>query len=848
MTALRDEQTSLSPLGDLGRFGDRPALVAGEHVLSHADLARRVRERAERLGSRRRLVLLECRNDVETVVTYLAALEGQHPVMLTGPDCPADELVRTYRPQVLARGAALEEQEHVPAVAPHPDLAVLMSTSGSTGSPKLVRLSGENLRSNAASIATYLELGADDRAVTTLPLQYCYGLSVLNSHLLVGGSVLLTDASVVEERFWTEFDAAGATSFAGVPHTFDLLDASGFAQREVPALRTVTQAGGGLGPDAVRRYARLGQARGFDFVVMYGQTEATARMAYLPAGLAAVRPESIGVPIPGGHLRIDGGGHVGELVYSGPNVMLGYACAPADLALGRTVHELHTGDLARQHSDGLFELVGRSSRFAKLFGLRIDLDRMESLVADAGAPARVVEHGERLHAFVTRHRDTAKAAVVARRLGLPDHAVAAHVVAELPRTPAGKPDRAALVRHAEAVERDRAIDADRVSARRIRDLYAHLLGRPDATEDDSFVTLRGDSLSYVEASVRLSAMVPHLPLDWAQRTAAQLAVAGSPHRRLSRWWTQVETPVALRALAIVLIVGTHANLLAVMGGAHVLLAIVGFNLARFQLSRAPRRERRRSLLTAARNVALPSALWIGGVALLTGMYDASTALMLNNLLGSPTWDARWQFWFLEVVVWVLLGAAVILPLAAVDRLERARPFEFAAVVLAGALLVRYLMVGLEAGATERYALPVVLWCVALGWLAARARTDRERLWTSCAAVVASWGFFGDPVREALVAGGVCLLVWVPRLRVPRVVLPAVSTLAASSLFVYLSHWQVYPLLEVDHPLLATLASFGVGIALWRGYAVVAGRLARLRSRVPLFLPACSPTSSAMTRR
>ena len=804
-------------------------------MLSYADLAGRVRERVAALGGVRRLVLLECHNDIETVVTYLAALEGRHPVLLAGPDCLRDDLVATYRPGVVASGAALKvypQNSH----ALHEDLAVLLSTSGSTGSPKLVRLSHENLRSNARSIAAYLELTPDDRAATSLPMHYCYGLSVVNSHLLVGASLLLTDASVVDERFWDDFATARATSFAGVPHTFDLLDSTGFAERELPPLRYVTQAGGRLDPETVRRYAQLGRRRGFDLFVMYGATEATARMAYLPPHLAHDRPDTIGIPVPGGTLRIDGGdgGEVGELVYSGANVMLGYAHGPEDLALGRTVHELRTGDLARQHEDGLFELVGRVSRVAKLFGVRIDLDRVEELAASAGASSRAIEYDGCLHLFVTRHRDVAEVRALGKRFGLPAHAVKVDVLLELPVTANGKPDHGALTRHAEAAARNgQPLVNGPVTAGRIRDLYAQVLGRHDATENDSFISLRGDSLSYVEASVRLGRLLSTVPNDWAQLSARQLALqARAP---VSSWTATVETSVVLRAVAIVLIVASHANVLTVMGGAHVLLAVVGFNLARLQLTGESRHERRRGLFRAARNIALPAALWIGGVTLLTGMYDTSTALMLNNLLGSDTWDVRWQFWFLEAAVWALVGVGVVLPLAAVDRLERAYPFAFATGVFAVALGVRYSMVPGEAGPTERYALPVVLWCVALGWMAARASTRRERVITSVAAVLACWGFFGDPVREALVAGGVCLLVLVPRMPVPAVLLPLLSTLAASSLFVYLTHWQVYPHLEMDHPVLATLASFAVGVLAWRTYglltqALLGGRAASASER------------------
>ena len=811
-------------------FGDTPALLAGGRVVTYAELDERVRERVDALGPVRRLVLLTGGNDVETVVSYLAALRGGHPLLLASPDADGP-LLSTYRPDVVLSGGVLAEWHAGTAHDLHPDLALMLSTSGSTGSPKLVRLSHENVRSNAASIASYLRLTADDRAATSLPLHYCYGLSVLSSHLAVGASLLLTDVSVADERFWTEFRDAEATSFAGVPYTFDLLDADGFAARDLPSLRYLTQAGGRMAPDRVRHYARLGRERGFDLVVMYGQTEATARMAYLPADLAEARPDCIGIPVPGGSLRLEpvdgpaGSEEVGELVYSGPNVMLGYATEPADLARGHTVEELRTGDLARQHEDGLWQIVGRQSRVAKIFGLRVDLDRVEALAADDGVAARAVEHDGRLVLFVTRHLDLASARSVAAGCGLPAHAVAAHVVTSFPTTSSGKPYHATLERHAAVLAARHRPDPVElpVTPDRVRDLYAELLGRPDATVDDSFVSLHGDSLSFVEASVQLVDLLDDLPPGWAELSAQELASgsAAPASRPVRRTWRRqpVETSLVLRAVAIVLVVGTHANLLTVMGGAHILLAVAGFHLARFQLTDRCRTDRRRGLVRSARNVALPSALWIGAAAVVTGMYDGSTALLLNFLLGSSSWDDRWQFWFLEAAVWSMVGLAALASVPFLDRIERRRPFATAGVAVAVTLGLRYVLVGVEAGPTERYALPVVLWCVALGWLADRADTVRRRTITTLVAGVGVWGFFGDPVREVLVAAGVALLVWVPRIPVPRPVVRLLGVVAASSLFVYLTHWQVYPHLEDDHPLLATLSSFAVGIVCWRAHEV-----------------------------
>ncbi|HEU5108877.1 MAG TPA: AMP-binding protein, partial [Micromonosporaceae bacterium] len=288
---------------DLARHGDAPALITEDGTVTYAELAPRVDDFARRLGPGRRLVLLAGRNEPDAVVAYLGALAGGHPLLLT-PDDPAavDSLVAAYDPDVVVRRAArrwtVRDRRPGSAHDPHPDLVLLLSTSGSTGSPKLVRLSAANLAANAEAIAEYLDLRGTDRAATTLPMHYCYGLSVVNSHLVRGGGLILTDRSVTDPSFWKLFRRAAGTAFAGVPYTFDLLDRVGFEELDLPHLRYVTQAGGRLAPERVARYAALGRRRGWRLFVMYGQTEATARMAYLPPDLAETRPQAIGRPIP----------------------------------------------------------------------------------------------------------------------------------------------------------------------------------------------------------------------------------------------------------------------------------------------------------------------------------------------------------------------------------------------------------------------------------------------------------------------------------------------------------------------------------------------------------------------
>ena len=241
-------------------------------------------------------------------------------------------------------------------------------------------------------IAEYLDIRETDRAATTLPMSYCYGLSVIHSHLLVGAGLILTDRSVVDEEFWELFRRHRGTSFAGVPYTFELLESVGFDAVDLPHLRYVTQAGGRMPPERVHRFAELAQESGFELFVMYGATEATARMSYLPPELALSRPNTIGRPIRGGSFTIEpldewADDDVGELVYRGPNVMMGYAHGPDDLALGKTVETLRTGDIARLCADGLYEVVGRNSRFVKMYGLRIDLQQIEAALRARGMPA-----------------------------------------------------------------------------------------------------------------------------------------------------------------------------------------------------------------------------------------------------------------------------------------------------------------------------------------------------------------------------------------------------------------------------------------------------------------------------
>jgi acyl-coenzyme A synthetase/AMP-(fatty) acid ligase len=274
---------------------------------------------------------------------------------------------------------------HVPA-------QVLLPTSGSTGSPKMFRLPPSALAATASAVSADLEIGATYIAPTTLPLHYSYGLSVLNSHLYAGATIVLTNNSVVTREFWRDFDQAACTSFAGVPYTYSMLRRLRFSPSDHPSLHTMTQAGGRLSNELRHHFHGLMSAAGGRFIVMYGQTEATARLAVLAHDDLPGRHEAAGRAISGGRFAIAGptgetsdADVEGEVIYYGPNVMHGYAENTTDLAAPDQLYgRLETGDRGRLDPDGYLWLTGRDKRIAKVFGTRMSLDDIEAQIAARG--------------------------------------------------------------------------------------------------------------------------------------------------------------------------------------------------------------------------------------------------------------------------------------------------------------------------------------------------------------------------------------------------------------------------------------------------------------------------------
>lgn len=268
-------------------------------------------------------------------------------------------------------------------------LSLLMTTSGSTGSPKLVRYKYGNLEANARNVAKAFGWTAKERCIADLPIQYTMGLNVINSHLVVGATILLIKSNLMSLDFWNFIKEQKGTNFTGVPYSYEILTKLRFTRMDLPDLLTIAEGGGKLTDDLYEELARYARENGKRFCPTFGTTETSARMAFCPPDMSGIKLGTIGKAIPEGELLLinDEGKLIdeieaqGELVYRGPNVTMGYAECKEDLAKGDEWQgEYNTGDIARRDIDGFYYIVGRKKRFIKLFGLRISLDQCESII------------------------------------------------------------------------------------------------------------------------------------------------------------------------------------------------------------------------------------------------------------------------------------------------------------------------------------------------------------------------------------------------------------------------------------------------------------------------------------
>lgn len=420
-------------------------------------------------GPGHKLAFLFFANKPGHIAAYLSLLAAGHVPALFDPGLAPDlvaRLIETYSPALVVGQSRLAPlpcwraldglgapcwRTGAEGPALHPDLCLLLSTSGSTGSPKLVRLGRKAVAANTDAIVGALAIGATERALAHLALHYSFGLSVLQTHLAAGASLVPTGRTMMEMEFWDLARGQGVTSLSGTPFHIAMLKRLDIERLDVPALSVIAQAGGRLAPELALAMARTMAARGGRFHVMYGQTEAAPRLSVMPALQVAGRPASVGLPLEGGAFEIEGANGVadtpGPVLYRGPNVMMGYALSAGDLAHGDEMGgRLATGDLGYLDAEGYLFLTGRAARFAKAGGVRVSLDELEAMAGplrrvaaiEAGGAIRLFAEGATAGEISTLRRD------LQGRLRLGSGFLKVEALAQLPLTSQGKVDYQAL--------------------------------------------------------------------------------------------------------------------------------------------------------------------------------------------------------------------------------------------------------------------------------------------------------------------------------------------------------------------------------------------------------------------
>lgn len=420
-------------LDSIWLHGNKTALVNPEgHKFTYDFLRQDVESLCSNFQGNKGLAILLSKNNKESIVGYLAFLMSDIVPILLAPKVTQFNLkkyIDIYHPQYLYLDFPFDEESYfelsktnsfylyaskddVGAENIHSSLRLLLTTSGSTGSPKLVRLSDNNLRSNCEMIISSLPMKDGDIAITTLPFHYSYGLSILNTHLLAGLTIQLNEYSVVQREFWKLLYNSKSTTFGGVPFLYQQMNQIGFDKLLNSQVRYLTQAGGKLAGAPLDNIYRTCAIGNIDFYIMYGQTEATARMSVLSPAEAVKHPGSIGKAIQPGKFSLtslESGDNpsersVGELIFHGENVAMGYAQKLTDLQLGDEFKGvLKTGDLAYFDEDGFPYIVGRISRFGKIRGVRFSLDDLEYLLQNINVNIVIIEVQDKL--FIVANQD-----------------------------------------------------------------------------------------------------------------------------------------------------------------------------------------------------------------------------------------------------------------------------------------------------------------------------------------------------------------------------------------------------------------------------------------------------------
>lgn len=426
------------------------------------DLAGRIKSMVDP----RSLVFMLTRNDVGGLAWVMSTIFSDNVPLILSANTESgllDNLLDVYRPKYICmpEDMPFEGRSHGlrygykiidtgnDRVLMNSELSHLLPTSGSTGSPKLVRHKYANIEAAGLNISTFFQLSATDRPLMVLPLHYTMGLSMVFSHLRVGATILITDLSMTDLRFWKFMKEERATSFTGVPFSYEILDKMRFTRMKLPELTLLTQGGGKMPSDLNLKFAEYCRDNGKRWIATYGQSEGTARMAWLPPEFAVSKMGSIGIAVPNGRLSLrDSEGNeitespaIGEMCYEGKNVTMGYARCRDDLALGDERNGfLPTGDIAYRDDDGFYFIRGRMGRFLKIYGNRIGLDECEQIVKGAvSCECACTGNDDKLIVYITYGKESEKAkSALMEAVHLPANVIEIREIDVLPKNEAGK--------------------------------------------------------------------------------------------------------------------------------------------------------------------------------------------------------------------------------------------------------------------------------------------------------------------------------------------------------------------------------------------------------------------------
>jgi acyl-CoA synthetase (AMP-forming)/AMP-acid ligase II len=396
---------------DFSRYKNRIALLNSKNekiyyqdlILYSKQIAKKIREKTVTL------ILID--NSLTSAICYISLLNKKRPMLILNQNISnkfLNNIIKKYEPENICipiksylrknyknyksnfkfREFQFLKSKSKDNFKVKHDIGLLVSTSGSTGSVKFIRQTYGNLKSNTLAIIKYLQLKETNMTITTLPLSYTFGMSIINTHLKVGSKILVTKKSLFEKKFWEVFKNNKINTIYGVPFTFEILNKLNFFLKNNSNLKLIAQAGGKISENLQKKIGNYSKKYNKKFFVMYGQAEATTRISYLPYKNVLKKIGSIGVPIDGGRMSLVNNNKIvckknsiGEIVYEGKNVCLGYASRKLDINRNDEWNgKIFTGDLAKRDNDGYYFIVGRKKRFKIIYGIYINLDEIENLI------------------------------------------------------------------------------------------------------------------------------------------------------------------------------------------------------------------------------------------------------------------------------------------------------------------------------------------------------------------------------------------------------------------------------------------------------------------------------------